>query len=111
MHVCDIAGGPALALCRARPPRVGTSNLTCTCYLTLTLQSSPPDPQTLKQLEKEHALAAHLHADWALRPLEFRCSNAWTTLLLEDPGGHTLDRELGRPLDISRFLKLEIAMR
>jgi serine/threonine protein kinase len=32
------------------------------------------------------------------------------TLVLDDPGGAPLDRQLGRPLDVSQFLRIEIPL-
>jgi predicted ATPase len=43
-----------------------------------------------------------------VRPVALTHYNGRTALVLEDPGGAPLDRLLGRPLDISHFLRLAI---
>ncbi len=62
------------------------------------------------RLEHEYALKAELDADWAARPVALTRYNDRTTLLLEDPGGAPLDRLLGRPLDVSHFLRIAISL-
>ena len=62
------------------------------------------------RLEHEYALKAELDADWAARPVALTRYNDRTTLVLEDPGGAPLDRLLGRPLDVSHFLRIAISL-
>src|SRR6201987_3417652 len=62
------------------------------------------------RLEHECALKAELHADWAARPVTLTHYNDRLALMLEDPGGAPLDRLLGRPLDVSRFLRIAIPL-
>src|SRR5256886_4458050 len=64
----------------------------------------------VEQLQHEYALKAELDADWAARPVALRRYNDRMTLVLEDPGGAPLDRLLGRPLDISQFLRIAIPL-
>src|SRR6202011_4156019 len=59
-------------------------------------------------LEREYALKGELDADWAARPIALTHYNDRMTLVLEDPGGAPLDRLLGRPLDVSPFLRIAI---
>src|SRR6202043_2683940 len=49
-------------------------------------------------------------ADWAARPVALTHDNGRMTLVLEDPGGTPLDRLLGRPLDVSHFLRIAIPL-
>jgi PAS domain S-box-containing protein len=67
-------------------------------------------PGSLKRLQHEYALKAELDADWAARPVALTRYNDRMTLVLEDPGGAPLDRLLGRPLDISQFLRIAIPL-
>src|ERR1700686_910065 len=64
----------------------------------------------IQRLEHEYALKAELDADWAARPVALKHDNERMTLVLEDPGGTPLDRLLGRPLDVSHFLRIAIPL-
>ena len=64
----------------------------------------------VERLEHEYALKAELDADWAARPVALTHYNGRMTLVLEDPGGTPLDRLLGRPLDVSHFLRIAIPL-
>jgi PAS domain S-box-containing protein len=65
---------------------------------------------SVERLEHEYALKVELDADWAARPVALTRYNDRLTLVLEDPGGVPLDRLLGRPLDISHFLRIAIPL-
>src|SRR5246500_5432804 len=67
-------------------------------------------PSCVERLEHEYALKSELDAEWAARPVALTRDNGRMTLVLEDPGGTPLDRLLGRPLDISQFLRLAIPL-
>jgi PAS domain S-box-containing protein len=62
----------------------------------------------VEQLKHEFALKAELDADWAARPVALTRYDDRMTLVLEDPGGVPVDRLLGRPLDLSQFLRIAI---
>src|SRR6202041_1759531 len=64
----------------------------------------------VERLQHEYALRAELDADWAARPIALTHYNDRMTLVLEDPGGVPLDRLLGRPLDVSHFLRVAIPL-
>ena len=64
----------------------------------------------VERLEHEYALKAELDADWAARPIALTHYNNRLTLVLEDPGGAPLDRLLGRPLDVSYFLRMAVPL-
>ena len=64
----------------------------------------------VERLEHEYALKAELDAEWAARPITLTHYNDRVTLVLEDPGGAPLDRLLGRPLDVSHFLRIAIPL-
>ena len=69
-----------------------------------------PKPATLDRLAHEYGLKDELDAPWAARPLELGRHRGRTMLMLEDPGGEPLDRLLGAPLEVGRFLRLAIAV-
>jgi PAS domain S-box-containing protein len=64
----------------------------------------------VERLVHEYALKAELDADWAARPVVLARHNDRMTLVLEDPGGTPADRLLGRPLDVSHFLRIAIPL-
>jgi serine/threonine protein kinase len=63
-----------------------------------------------ERLEHEYALKSELDAEWAARPVALTRDNGRTTLVLEDPGGTPLDQLLGRPLEVSHFLRIAIPL-
>jgi PAS domain S-box-containing protein len=67
-------------------------------------------PGCVERLEHEYALKSELDADWAARPVALTHDNGRMMLVLEDPGGTPLDRLLGRPLEISHFLRIAIPL-
>ena len=65
---------------------------------------------SLQRLEQEFALKAELEGDWAARPVALTRYNGRMALVLEDPGGASLDTLLGRPLDASHFLRIALPL-
>src|ERR1700694_3409051 len=65
---------------------------------------------SVERLEHEYALKGELDAGWAARPVALTYYNDRMALVLEDPGGAPLDRLLGRPLEISHFLRIAIPL-
>jgi PAS domain S-box-containing protein len=64
----------------------------------------------VERLEHEYALKCELDAEWAARPVALTHDNGRMALVLEDPGGTPVDRLLGRPLEISQFLRIAIPL-
>jgi PAS domain S-box-containing protein len=64
----------------------------------------------VERLQHEYALKTELDAGWSVRPVALTHYNHGMTLVLEDPGGTPLDRLLGRPLDVSHFLRIAIPL-
>src|SRR6516164_7297233 len=64
----------------------------------------------LDRLTHEYELKDELDAAWAARPLALMRDAGRTVLVLDDPGGEPLDRSLGRPMEVGRFLRLAIAV-
>src|SRR5215471_10594691 len=69
-----------------------------------------PAPGSLRRLEHEYSLRAELDPGWAVRPLAFAQHQGRPMLVLEDPGGEPLDRFLGQPMEVGRFLRLAIGI-
>ena len=62
------------------------------------------------RLEHEFALRSELDAAWAARPAELTRYNGALALVLEDPGGEPLERLLGRPWAVLKFLNVAIPL-
>jgi serine/threonine protein kinase len=82
--------------------------------LAVALAAEQPLPQSLRRLEHEYSLAAELDPAWAAKPLALIRHEGRTILVLKDPGGEPLDRVLdrdhGRPLELTRFLHIAIGL-
>jgi PAS domain S-box-containing protein len=78
--------------------------------LVVTPLHDHPPASILRRLEHEYALRAELDAAWAACPLEVRHEGGRVALVLEDPGGWTLDRMIGSPLPVDGFLRLAIPL-
>ena len=65
----------------------------------------------LERLAHEYELKDELDGAWAVRPLAASCATRGrTVLVLEDPGGEPLERLLGAPMEVGRFLRLAIGI-
>src|SRR5258708_39490457 len=67
--------------------------------LLLCPASTRPAVQTLRKLEHEYSLRDQLDSAWAVRLLTLTQHRGNLALVLEDPGGETLDRLLGAPME------------
>jgi serine/threonine protein kinase len=76
--------------------------------LLLVPASARPTLETLKKIEHEYALRDELDSAWAIRPVALSEQRGQAALVLEDPGGETLDRFSPGPMDLTRFLPLAI---
>ncbi|MEA3106959.1 MAG: hypothetical protein QOI88_1564, partial [Gammaproteobacteria bacterium] len=72
--------------------------------------SEHPAPAVLDRLAHEYELRDELDPAWAARPMELVCESGRSMLVLEDPGGAPLDRLLGAPMEVERFLRLAIGI-
>ena len=72
--------------------------------------SEHPVQGILERLEHEYALRDELNSDWAARPLTLAHRKGRTMLILEDPGGEPLDRLLGQPMELTRFLRFAVGL-
>ncbi|MEA2946084.1 MAG: hypothetical protein QOI40_1414, partial [Alphaproteobacteria bacterium] len=76
----------------------------------LLVAAEESSPSCVERLEHEYALKSELDVEWAARPVALKHDNGRMTLVLEDPGGTPLDQLLGRPLDVSHFLRIAIPL-
>jgi PAS domain S-box-containing protein len=81
-----------------------------TAVLAVLSGSAPPTPGFVDRLAHEYALKDELDGRSAVRPLALVREHGRTMLLFEDPGGEPLDRLLGRPMEMGRFLHLAIGL-
>ncbi len=72
--------------------------------LLLSPASTRPSPETLKKIDHEYSLKSELDSAWAARPLALAERDAETMLVLEDPGGVTLDGFISGPMEMTQFL-------
>src|ERR1700758_3198201 len=72
--------------------------------------SEQPVPAILERLEHEYSLRDELDSDWAARPLTLVRREGRPMLILEDAGGEPLDRLLGQPMELSRFLRIAFGL-
>src|SRR5260370_21875696 len=78
------------------------------CILLLAPASTRPSPETVKRIDHEYSLRHELDAAWAARPVALSELSEQVTLVLEDPGGATLDEFLSGPMEITQFLSVAI---
>src|SRR5205809_2096029 len=78
--------------------------------LLLTPVSERPPLGCVRSMEHEYSLRANLDPGWAVRPLALIAHQGRTMLELTDPGGEPLDRRLGTPMELKRFLLLAIGL-
>lgn len=78
--------------------------------LLLVPASNQPGLEVLRKLKHEYSLRGKLESAWAVRPIEFLEQSGRPTLVLEDPGGETLDQSLPGPMELTRFLRLAIRL-
>jgi hypothetical protein len=69
-----------------------------------------PTPGSLNRLINEYGLRDELDEAWAARPLALVRERGRTMLVLNDPGGEPIERLLGAPMEVGKFLQLAIAL-
>ena len=72
--------------------------------------SKRPAVDVLQKLKHEYSLKDELDSAWAVRAIDLLEQFGHPTLVLEDPGGETLDRFLSGPMELTRFLGLAIRL-
>jgi PAS domain S-box-containing protein len=93
--------------CRERRP---SADGKLSDVLIVRLIAEHPTPASLDRLAHEYALRDELDGAWAVQPLELIRERGRTMLMLENPASAPLDRLLGEPMQLGRFLRLAIAI-
>jgi PAS domain S-box-containing protein len=78
--------------------------------LLLVPASTRPSPETLKKIDHEYSLRSDLDPAWSVRPLALSERDAQPTLVLEDPGGETLDELLSQEMGITQSLRIAVGL-
>jgi len=78
--------------------------------LLLAPASTRPSPETLKKIKHQYSLRSDLDSAWAARPLALSERDSQTDLVLEDPGGETLDGFLSGPMEMRQFLGFAVGL-
>ena len=78
--------------------------------LLLAPASTRPSPETLKKIDHEYSLRNELDSAWAVRPLDIADRGEQMTLVLEDPGGETLDGLLSGEMELTQFLGFAVGL-
>ncbi|MEO7715312.1 MAG: AAA family ATPase [Capsulimonas sp.] len=79
-------------------------------FLAVLAAGEHPTLGGVNRLTHEYGLKDHLDDAWAVRPLELVREGGQTMLVLESPKGEPLDRLIGPPMEIGRFLRLAVAL-
>src|SRR5712671_5039367 len=90
--------------------RAHTKQMEPPSVLLLAPASTRPSPETLKKLDHEYSLRSELDSAWAVRPLAFLERSEPATLVLEDPGGETLDGFISGPMEMMQFLGFAVGL-
>ena len=69
-----------------------------------------PTSECLKRLEHEYSFREALDPAWSARPIAVARDSDHLVLEFEDPGGVPLDQSLGRPLDLTIFLRVAVSL-
>ena len=78
--------------------------------LLLAPAATRPSPETLKKIDHEYSLRSELDSAWAVRPVDLSDRGAQLTLVLEDPGGETLDGFLSGAMEMAQFLQFAVGL-
>jgi serine/threonine protein kinase len=79
-----------------------------TAVLVVRPVAEHPSPAIVDRLTHEYELRDKLDGRWAAKPLELVRDGGRALLVLEDAGGEPLERLLGAPMAVARFLGLAI---
>ena len=69
-----------------------------------------PSADGISRLRHEYGLKDHLESAWALQPVDLVHERGQPMLLLEPTRGQPLERLIGRPMEVGRFLRLAVAL-
>jgi PAS domain S-box-containing protein len=69
-----------------------------------------PKIESIDRLLHEYELREYLGTGWAIRPVELLHERGQTMLLVDYTGGQPLDRLVQQPMELSRFLRIAVAL-
>ena len=78
--------------------------------LVVTPASTRPGPETLGKIDHEYSLRRELDSAWAVRPLAVSEHSSQIALVLEDPGGASLDVSLSGAMEMRQFLGVAVGI-
>src|SRR6516164_8898987 len=81
-----------------------------TAVLIVRPAAEHPSRSSLDRLAHEFELKDELDGAWAVQPLDLVREAGRTMLVLKDGGGEPLDRLLGTPMEVGRFLRVAIGV-
>jgi len=79
-------------------------------YTAVVPAAEHPTRDSLDRLAHEYELKDQVDAAWAVRPVELVRERGETVLVLEYHDGEPLDRLIGRPMEVGRFLRVATAL-
>jgi len=88
---------------------VDADGIPCTMLAVLLSHEQPP-LLILDHFAHEFDLRGQLDDLWALRPVDLQRDGGRTVLVLKDPGGEALDRQIGEPMEVGHFLRLAVSI-
>src|SRR6266496_5344858 len=86
------------------------TDATPSSVFALTPASERPPLGSLRRMENEYSLRTDLDSGWSVSPIALVPYKERTMLVLTDRGGEPLDRLLGRPMELTKFLPLAIGL-
>src|SRR5262249_7011138 len=78
--------------------------------LLLSPVATQPALGTLDRIEHQFALRDEFDSAWAVRPLALSQYRGQLALVLENPGGETLDRLIAGPMGMTQFLRIAVGL-
>ncbi|MDM0022316.1 trifunctional serine/threonine-protein kinase/ATP-binding protein/sensor histidine kinase [Variovorax saccharolyticus] len=79
-------------------------------FIPATAFDERPSPESLARIVHEFGLREHLDGAWALRPLELVREGGQVLMVVDYPGGEWLDRLVGSPIEMGRFLRIAVSL-
>src|SRR5437870_3986439 len=86
------------------------TDATPSSVFALTPASERPPLESLRRMENEYSLRTDLDSGWSVSPIALVPYKERTMLVLTDPGGEPLDRMLGRPMEMTQFLRFAVGL-
>ena len=90
-------------VCRGYSTTTGSSSRS---VVTVMPRLEHPSPRTVRMLEHELALRDELDPSWAVRPVRLTTNGGRPVLVHDDPGGESLARRIGVPVDVAEVLRV-----